>query len=126
MLSLGTNCNCISRLVASSMNTSSVQRSPRSSNQRVVAAVDLPQFAVRLAPQPRLVEAPALLARQPHAGLDHPGPQRLTAYLDAVLILEHLDRERRTEVGVPGPDQLQRVLPNAGGHLVVRRLASAL
>ena len=49
----------------------------------------------------------------------------LTAHSDAVLVLEHLDRERRTEFSVPGPDQLQRVLPKSGAQLVARSQASA-
>jgi hypothetical protein len=44
------------------MKTSSVQGSPRCSNQRMLAAVDLDQLTITLAPKTRLMEASALLA----------------------------------------------------------------
>ena len=70
--SVGTKCSCISRLVASSMNTSSVHAGARSSNQAMVAAVDLDQLAQARAAVARLVDLRcSLLARHPQAGGRH-------------------------------------------------------
>ena len=65
MLSLGTKDSCINWLVASSMKTSSVQGSSAALFEpSVLAAVDLDQLAVMLAPKPGLMErAPLPRAR---------------------------------------------------------------
>ena len=92
----------------------------------VFRAVDLHQFAHALAPEPRLMKTPALLARQPHASLDQPLAQRLPRDLDAVPLDQHLRRKRRTEVTVVLPDQLQHQLAHARSQLVARRPSSTL
>ncbi len=79
----------------------------------MVAAVDLDQLTVALAPKPRLVEGPALRARQPQTFGHHPSPQRLLADPELMLVQQHLGRQRRPEVRVPGLDQLDRILPDA-------------
>ena len=127
MLSLGTKRSCISRLVASSMKTSSVQRFTAVLEPAVLAAVDLDQLAIRLTPKPRLMEAPALLARKPHPSLDHPGPQRLATNLDAVLA--------RAASRSPASGRSRRYLVRTSSNaysrtpalsLMVRRLAPTL
>ena len=66
----------------------------------MLAAVDLHQLAQTLAPQPRLVQLPALLAGVPKAGADHPLAQRLSGDRQAMALAQHLGRERRAEVGI--------------------------
>ena len=92
----------------------------------VLAAVDLHQFAELLAAQPRLVKAPALLARQPQAGLRHPGAQRLARHRQPVPLRQHLRGQGRAEVGVTLPDQGERVVAHAGCDPVVGRPAACL
>src|ERR1700736_955387 len=92
----------------------------------VIAAVDLDKLSVALAAQTGLVEASTLLARLPEAFLQHPCPQGLAAYLDVMLGEQNFNRQRRSEVRIPGPDQLEHVLANTGAQAMVRRLTAAL
>src|SRR5215472_17014352 len=77
--SLSTNCRCISRPVATSMNTSKVHCGRRSSNHQCSQPVNLHELANALAPGAGLMDAlPPLLAIEPQPSLDHPQPQCLT------------------------------------------------
>jgi len=66
----------------------------------MVAAIDLDELTVVLAPKSGLVKAPALLTRQPQPIFDHPRPQRLTTHLETMLVEQDFDRECWTEVSV--------------------------
>jgi hypothetical protein len=79
----------------------------------MVAAIDLDELTVALAPKSGLVKAPALFTRQPQPILYHPCPQCLAAYLDVMLGQQDFDRQRRAEVAEVLPDQLQHILLNA-------------
>ena len=92
----------------------------------MLRAVDLNQLTVALPPQPRLLERPPLLARQPQPVGNHPPPQRLPANLDAVLLKQDLCGKRRPEVRVPGLHQLDHVLANSDDQLVVGVLTPSL
>ena len=46
--------------------------------------------------------------------------------LDGVLFKQNFGRQRRSEVGISGPDQLDSVLPYAGVLLAVRGTTSSL
>ena len=92
----------------------------------MVAPIDLDQLAVTLAPQSRLVERPSLCARQPEAVRHHPSSQRLSTHPKVMLLQKHFGRQRWSEVGIPGPDQLDRVPPNAFVPTPVRGPATSL
>ena len=92
----------------------------------VVAAVDLDQLTVALAPQPGLVEGSSLRARQPQAFGHHPSPQRLLTDPDLMLIQQHLGRQRWPEVRVLGLDQFDGILPDPFVPAPVRRSAARL
>jgi len=64
----------------------------------MIAAIDLDQLAVALASQTGLVEATALLTRQPEPILDHPLAQSLARHLDSILREKHLRRQAWTKV----------------------------
>ena len=85
----------------------------------MIAAVHLHQFAVRLTSETRLMEGAALLTRKPESGLDLPLADTLTANVDAVTLIQSLGCERRSEVSIALPDQLDRVLADTCLKLVV-------
>ena len=72
------------------------------------------------------MECSSLLPRQPQTFRDHPAAQRLASDLQLMLLQQHLGRERRSEVRIPGLHQLNCILPDAGVHAPVRRLATCL
>jgi hypothetical protein len=76
VLSLGTKRSCMSLLVASSNEDQQCAGIAPVLEPAVLAAVDLQEFTVALAPKPWLVERPVLLPGQPPPGLDHPLAQR--------------------------------------------------
>jgi hypothetical protein len=78
------------------------------------------------APEARLVEGPALLARKPEAFLEHPCPQGLAAYLDVMLGEQDFGSQRRAEVRILGLNQIEHVPTDAIAQAVVRRLTSTL
>jgi hypothetical protein len=115
------------------MNTSSVQAgafaiglepmAPRwlTLEPAVVGAVDLNQLAQALAAQAGSVEAAAFLARQPKPILDHPSPQRLPRNPQVMPLRQRFGRQRRAEVQVLLPDQVQHHLADRVADPVVRR-----
>jgi len=76
----------------------------------VLAAVDLDQFAERLAPPAWLMKRPSLLPRQPQTGFDHPLAQGFGRNLQTVHLGQLLPRQRRPEVRVPFADQSDRMV----------------
>ena len=126
-LSDGTNRNCISRPVASSMNTSSVHGAAAILEPAMLAAVDLHQLAIR----PRGAAAADGTVRRclrdnQRPASRHPLAQRLARHRQAVLLGQLLGRQRRAEVGVALAHQLQRLVPHAVADAVVRRAATRL
>ena len=114
----GTKRSCISRLVASSMKTSSVQGPPvpQTSDCRIrrFAPIRRCTHAVSVAGE----TCGAACARAT-AGIDHPLPQRLARDLHTVSLGVSFSRQRRSEVALALPDQLDRVLADASLQLVV-------
>lgn len=85
----------------------------------MLGTIDLDQLAQALAPEPWLVERSPLFARQPQAIGDHPLANRLSSYPDPVPLEQRSSCQCRSEVAIALPDQLKRVLPHAGIHLVI-------
>ncbi|MNV25674.1 hypothetical protein D3C71_1167790 [compost metagenome] len=85
----------------------------------VLGAVDLHQFTISLAPQPRLMKRPPLFSRKPDASILHPLTQRLTRDCDAMLFLKLLGRQRWPEIKVAFAHQNQNIITDAGGYFIV-------
>jgi hypothetical protein len=93
----------------------------------MVTAVDLNQLAEARSAMPGLMNA----TRPPRAGypeldFDHPAPQRLDRDLQAVLLVELLRGQSRTEVRIAGPNERQGALTKYGGQLPITRSSSFL
>ena len=114
----------MSLLVASSMKTSSVQGSPLVLKPAVLAAVDLHEFAIALAPEAWLMKGLALLPRQPQTRLCHPLADRLTRDVHAMPLQQDLRCKRRTEVLVVLAHKLQHIVPDTVVQSVAGRPAS--
>jgi hypothetical protein len=91
----------------------------------MLAAVDLDQLAVVLAPQSRLMEVASLFARQPEPGLHHPFAKCLAGDLKPMSLQQDFRRQRRPEITVVLPDQFQSVIANPSAELVVRRASAS-
>ena len=92
----------------------------------VLAAIDLDQFAVALPPKSRLMEAPALLPREPQALSHHPLTDGLPTHLDPMALMQRLSGKGRAEVAIVPAHQFQRILPYPGFQMVVRLPAASL
>jgi hypothetical protein len=64
----------------------------------MIRPVDLDQFAKAFPAQARLVEGPALFARQPDTIFLHPFAQCLTRHFEPVVLVKHLGRQCRPEL----------------------------
>src|SRR6478735_1053308 len=92
----------------------------------MLGTVDLNQLAVGLAPQPRLMERPSLLARQPQAGLRHPLAQGLARHRQTITLRKLLGRQRRTKVRIALAHDRHGVIAYAVADPVVRWPADRL
>jgi hypothetical protein len=92
----------------------------------MLAAVDLDQLAVVLAPQSRLMEGASLFARQPEPGLNHPLAKRLAGDLKPMSLQQDFRRQRRPEITIALPDQLKGVIANPNAQLVIRGASASL
>src|SRR3954463_1074603 len=114
------------RLVASSMNTKSVHGGPRSSNH----PCSEPSICTSSPTQSRLIARlvnglEPLPPVAPEAVSQHPLPDRLDPEMEAVSLSQLLAGKCRTEVGVVGRDQSQRLSSERRRIAVVARLAAA-
>ena len=88
--------------------------------------VDLHQLAIGFTPQPRLMERPPLLARQPQSGLRHPAAQRLARHTQTIPLGKLLRRQGRSEIRIAFANQRHRIIPDTVAGPVVRRPADRL
>lgn len=104
------------------------QRARRSAilEPAMLRPVDLHQFAIGFAPQPRLMKRPALLARQPKSGIDHPAAHRLARHTQTIAFGQLLRRQGRPEIRIAFANQRHRIIANPVANPVVRRSADRL
>ncbi len=104
------------------------QRTRRSAilEPAMLRAVDLQQFAIGFSPQPRLMKRPALLARQPEAGISHPAAHRLARYTQPITLGQLLRRQCRPEIRIALANQRHCIIANPVADPVVRRTTDCL
>ncbi len=89
-------------------------------------AIDLNEFAEAFSAISWLVDAPAGGSRNPHAGLDHPGAQRLRGQRDPVNLEQLLVSQGRPEVAVVALHERQSLLALRPGQAAVTGSATPL
>ncbi|MCY1239053.1 hypothetical protein D9M72_518260 [compost metagenome] len=92
----------------------------------MLGSIDLHQFTVGLAPQPRLMKRPPLLARQPQAGRRHPLAQGLARHRQTITLGKLLGRQRRSEVHIAFAHDRHRIIAHAVANPIVRGPADCL